>query len=655
MELLKALVRRKSAVVSGVLLLAACGQNQSESQVKHQIDDPVNATSKSQWLQVSDDEYTDLMVPLLGLEDAEFLPADNEMVQLTQRWIDVFDANMRKRYADKMANVPKPSVRVIQDENPNAFIAPVPVCHEVSVTLDAKGKGEVERVFLSAKDGAIFLDNEIKCKTVAMSDADLADFAATWNKDHLTCRLSVSGSGTSAAVAVSEGCKLASRELKGVKSAKRLALFRTASYVTVQSGIIPMMGDKGFAAVLAHELGHYYRAHVSAADELFWYYYQLGDENVRGRPAPDAKLQEFGNAVRNSASAQEVMARIKFVPGQKIRPELFLALVNTARNVCSAGECSDACAEVSTLTKKPGSSANLKEFPYSSLSTSAETTDVKTLEAKSLLCLASMEISFEDKSTKSKLAVGDLLRAVMAPQWPTWTAARASRVRKLGGLVLNAIEPAELTGKADKFAEVLSARLDKLAKVSVEALTLAKDMHLGQYTAEQEADEYSTEWLAHVGVTPVAATDAYMSLLKWVDEEAGGVSFPFEQSYAECDDLRQDSWKTKTGDVAFANIGNYAEVHHSLCYRSFNTDREIAAWNYKVEAEKKKKNGVQRLEADFPRVAQLAIEANAVAPLKKAAKKALREKQKPTPVSLLALNVRSDMERCTFATHFEEQ
>ena len=107
-------------------------------------------------------------------------------------------------------------------------------------------------------------------------------------------------------------------------------------------------------------------------------------------------------------------------------------------------------------------------------------------------------------------------------------------------------------------------------------LQLAVTERLGQYTAEQEADEEAAEWVAETGLEPKHVVEAMRNLGKGSPTSMRGMILGEE----DCDTLRASAWHNSDGSYAFVPVGDFSEVHHSVCYRMFNLEREIDAHSH---------------------------------------------------------------------------
>jgi hypothetical protein len=107
----------------------------------------------------------------------------------------------------------------------------------------------------------------------------------------------------------------------------------------------------------------------------------------------------------------------------------------------------------------------------------------------------------------------------------------------------------------------------------VKLLKRATSERLAFYTIEQEADDIAAEWVAETGLDPASTVEAMRRLGEGSEPRMRGFILGSE----ECEKLRAKSWRNDNGGYVFVPIGDYAEIHHSVCYRMFNLEREIKA------------------------------------------------------------------------------
>jgi hypothetical protein len=122
------------------------------------------------------------------------------------------------------------------------------------------------------------------------------------------------------------------------------------------------------------------------------------------------------------------------------------------------------------------------------------------------------------------------------------------------------------------------SRKGELDDAAREVLRAATASHLGYYTFEQEADDIAAEGLVDLGIAPTVMIEKMFVFLKF----KGIKDTEFEFGHDTCKRLYDANWMGSDGKPQYVPIGNFANPHHSLCYRAFNLDREIKAHDYKV-------------------------------------------------------------------------
>src|SRR5690606_18165510 len=124
----------KNVATTGTFVLAAtsltlggCGQKQ-QSELKHNIDEPVRSTQSWQWVDVPNEIFKSTFEPFLELvlrtRHAPILKKDDPITLRAQAWLDRFDARLRADHPEQFVDIPKPKALVMVEESPNAFVMP---------------------------------------------------------------------------------------------------------------------------------------------------------------------------------------------------------------------------------------------------------------------------------------------------------------------------------------------------------------------------------------------------------------------------------------------------------------------------------------------------------------------------------------------------
>lgn len=136
------------------------------------------------------------------------------------------------------------------------------------------------------------------------------------------------------------------------------------------------------------------------------------------------------------------------------------------------------------------------------------------------------------------------------------------------------------TKNLDHFFIALNSPIEKREQEYLAMRKSAIDNRLGFYTAEQEADEQSYEWMAMMGLDPLASEDMW---IRWQEHsDRSGMPNLDAFSGAECRDLQAARWKDPNGRPALVPVGLWSDPHHSYCFRAFNIHREVEAHQIKV-------------------------------------------------------------------------
>jgi len=574
---------RKSHVLGLPLLLigaicSACSSN-SVSQTKHDLKAPVRDAGSWNWNSATDDDYANIMAPLLGLDASSILPGSHPIVQRAQFWLDQVDASLRSKYPAALAAVPKPQAKVLKVGVPNAFVAPVPTCYNVPVQVGKAGPAKGRKIYIDVKTGALAVwPAEFKCKNGDASRSGLAIVNAFVNKFNASanaCKFVVSASG---AIQPNSSCEV-DPDVYVVGESSGVVLMETASFITVHSGILTIMPEADFVSVLAHELGHYYRSHATAPKGEYDYFYTLAQDEPDHKPTPEADKADLGQSAVVASGMLSAADNFPVVsPTQRLRTDLFETVGSLVTQVAGQDGAPDACTAAAAFLTSPSFKSTMGQFPFVK-APSAKVVDTYLASERQLLaCLAALKFS-SDGSLDATTVGFDAIRALAAhPTWPDFltsmTPSRQARLSQVNGIVA-----ARLGSQAPEATTALEAML-ALSQGFVAQddqsrtiLKLVHDQHLGEYTSEQEADDESAEWIADLGIDPAASVDSMRALGKGMKTGLAGNIL----SQDDCERLWKAGWLDADGNYSFIPVGNFTDPHHSVCYRMFNIDREVKA------------------------------------------------------------------------------
>jgi len=565
------------------IIISGCGVSRSGlvSKVKHDAGKPVRSELAWNWRSVTDEDYAKVMAPVLGIEPSTILPQSHPLTAQAQEWIDRIDSKLRETHAAKLANVPKPRAKVLDKAVPNAFVAPVPACYKVAVKLSRKATGRGKKdvqVLIEPQNGSVQAwEADAPCidgTENQSAEETVADFVSSFNAASTNgCKFSVDSSGS---LVVGDKCEV-DAALAGVAGADALVLLQTANHITVHSGIVTIMSESAFVSVLAHELGHYYRSHPTANDADYGYFYTQQSKNVAKRPSPESRLEQLGKDAIKATEAIDGGSHFTQVKGQVLRSELYFLLGSL---VTKSKDSSKACVDARKLASSSDFEGTMAMFPVDPKLSSEQTAAYLKFEEGALDCLDNLALAGSGESVRNSFDWKKLRSVAANPTWPNWldqlTPSFRNALDTLNKELADKIgeDSAESSGRS--VGAVLRSINKKLMAVEEDALVVlkkAQDTRLGQYTFEQEADDLAVEITASLGFDPEVVVDAMRSLGKTSHGQPRDLSL----GYDDCDTLWKNNWLDAQNNYVFVPVGGFTDPHHSICYRMFNIEREIAA------------------------------------------------------------------------------
>jgi Zn-dependent protease with chaperone function len=550
---------RRSVVPFVVLGIAHCSAGADDvgsASAAHTAHDPVQSNSPYFWAE------TDYATFRLVAQAAPFrvgqpLADDDVLVTRMQTWTDRLHDEVAKDVTDKTGQAlaaPRPIVKVVPAKAENAWVSGIPACLTGSADLSTIGGARASR---SAPLAFVQYDVVKEAQSWLGAPSPRCATPANWHDpaalepffDGLGAKCTIAGP-LDAVHVEGEGCTIAS---SGPTSATHLTMYAPSPFVHITSAMIALAHDeRGVVGILAHELGHYYRAH--AVSDLVMNRYNYWYEQTW--PAPDARPTPTSDSASLEARFDTVMPiPMPRVDGQKLSYRLTSFLLDGLGDLLrAAGACTDA---VSALDGDWRSSFGLGTFWVSA------DAQAKYLAFESSLLACAANVPVADAKGPGALGVADLHAAI---------AVHASQLADV------AIAPSTL---ADALA-ALNARATSFDADADAFLALVRDRNLGKYTAEQEADEFSVEYFARIGLDPAARVSTYLDMIEaHLDAPEhfraanGGLDFP------ACKALYLARWMAPddggTPKHVVVPLGNLHDPHHGDCFRLFNMAREIEA------------------------------------------------------------------------------
>jgi hypothetical protein len=256
----------------------------------------------------------------------DILPDNHVVAESMKYWVNLIDKKVRESNPELTRTVPKPKVKVINSKQVNAWVAPAAACVEAEIVFS---QGIIDQMvasidpgvkinFVQAKDLSLEYDRMRILGDISYLSMDgpsskptcvqakygesLGDFVKFFNQQSTTCKLMVSPdqkklvvSGEKCLVVDASfgsrrgppptGCE--NEKVVNVFTGAKTARFNSTSNVFIMTtGIIAGINkEEEVVSVVAHELGHYYRAHVTTMnDKAYNYFYQQEEQPTLQKP-----------------------------------------------------------------------------------------------------------------------------------------------------------------------------------------------------------------------------------------------------------------------------------------------------------------------------------------------------------------------------------
>ncbi len=475
-------------------------------------------------------------------EAREPIADDDALTQRLQVWADRIDTMVRaemKKSAGIELVAPKPIVKVLASGTTfNAWVSSAVAC-----TGQARpGTTDLNQVsYLGAN---MVSSDQYPCVRPAWPG--IADLVTFWNRAKPACKLAADGSVAGATCEIDNN------------PPGELAIWATSPYVHVTSKLVATADELTLAVVMAHELGHYYRAHGTealVAKYNFWFDNEV-DRVKRPVPAADAAAlaAQYAAIVQGPATIQ---AAVSGRYSARLRTFLLAAIPELLTERTEAGFVCAAARDA--LGPWRDALRDNSGMPTEQIN------DYLRFEAALATCAPRLNLYGDPSATA--ISYGRVLMSVTEA--------------KLGKVTL----PFRAT-----LADVLTALNNNAKKLDAkEAALIAKvtQNRIGLYTMEQEADDLAMEFAARIGITPDQVIQGWLGFMKQMPGAMPeAYRAQYEQAYATCKTLLDANFTTKDSAgktvAAYVAIGDLSEPHHSDCYRLFNFWRNKKLRRYTV-------------------------------------------------------------------------
>ncbi len=472
-------------------------------------------------------------------------PSD-ALTQRLQSWIDRIDAIVRAEVEASTGQelvAPKPVVEILPTGSTfNAWVSTTVACTGTTLAPPVPPGTPPAPTTITMLSSTMYAPlSAYHC--VRPTYPGIAELATFWNRHKPACKINANHtvSGT--------GCTVENTGDPG-----ELAVFATAPYIHVSSDLIAAVSERTLAVVLAHELGHYYRAHVSEATVQrynFWYDSEPDRKKVPVAAANAADLQaKYAEIVAGPRTVQPAVAG-RYSP--RLRTFLLTAI---APLLGERTELGFVCAAARDAVG-PWVSPLLDGY-----GTPTDATDAYlAFETKLAACASHLALTGDPGATS--LSYGTVLMAVMAA--------------KLPGVTL----PFRAT-----LADVIAALDAKARRLDAKQLALQTRIasnRIGLYTIEEEADDIALEISARLGIRPADVLASWFEFMQAVARSVpADWRMQIDDENTQCKARLDAGFVGSDGKPSFVPIGDLSEPHHSDCYRLFNFWREQKLRKYSV-------------------------------------------------------------------------
>lgn len=546
--------------------------------IKHNADTPVPTGSSWRWHVTTEEEL--LRVSNVGglRSLATALPPTTPETLKLDALIGRLDTQLRARFPDRLAAVPVPKGRVFTSGGINGFVSGGFLCFDLvapertdsSHAHEHRTEDRPRSVLAIRGVDDVHAVDPKQC-VFSQNLAHLDAFLDAYKVRLPRCDVKRGPSGIQFRGDCPEALKeerLRQEPALAGQTFTRLAFVSTFNRVSVTDTAVRTLPDPELAALVAHELGHYYRAHASSLLDETNFFYRVGESNANERLRPDPSLKGLGEEVLRIGTMLNAPQPVGDAPhpGMIGMMAPFAASLNQAEN----SEGRDACGA------DPGCSQKCEAFADAFADAAPQLSAYVTGRDGSAVnrdVFHSVHGAFSACASALKLCRAPCQSAVAG-------LSDREAISLLPHTLRHEIERDESAGPQNpdslaSYAVWANARLKRHAQL----LLQAAEQRLGYYTVEQEADDAALEHLVWMGYPARAAISllfrTFAALAHASGTEAG--TFLTEVGYGSCRALSEADWKTPEGRPVFVPIADFSGLHHSLCSRIYNMSREIVA------------------------------------------------------------------------------
>ena len=581
-----------SIAVAAVVTIVAIGcrtVDDDTADLKHEIGVfAASGADSFRWRAVTEAEYENYALELFNkvlrdsTRNASFstapLPSNDRRVQRVRELGAQIDKVIRTANPKQLLGIPVPQFELLDTDIPNGMVAPASVCYDAIVQFEDTVSANPQELisngwgcgFLS-QDGGIGIPDtkdggECRCTEQAATPAEISrivDWMNTnwFDRRETSCKLTLDKNSSSAPLKIrATGCDEDRRKTKNgtLNHLRKLVFMATANRVSITLGVMKAAKNEDqLVATIAHELAHYYRSHANPPMTDYDYFYRLSDAPAAGRPTRDQSLEKTGELMKRVTTPFKIDRQI----GAQFDARLVAVFGRVAKRLSDDGlailhqSCTD-------LVKQWNSDAG--SFARGTTLKEPEASALKAFETTLLNCLETIRIddAVPGFGRVRRLVKEDFMRDMFMES--PYLLECGKPLPSTGTLrqVFEAMETASTSAECDK---------DRILREVI-------DKRIAWYTMEQEADEFSLEYLCAHGRPPKSAL---INTLNLIDVHGDFQHQPFT-GINDCRSLYNNGWK-KDGKPVYIPVGNFQDTHHSLCYRAYLMDWEIRAHKYQCK------------------------------------------------------------------------
>lgn len=557
-------MRRRAFLVASSALLAisavACATETEDDAVSaeaaHTEGRHVHDNSPFYWAAEPYEDFRSTM-ELLGHPLEPVLPDDDALTVRVQTWLDRIDAIVRadvERETGRPLVAPKPIAKIVRSATTfNAWVSPTLACLGAPLGSPV---ADASRALVSRTNVDAY-----PLPTCARPDWDRAAFASFWNASRPACALSFNGD----TFGVGTSCNVAQSTLPSAD----VMVTATAPYVHFSTDFIAAGDEADLVMTAAHELGHYYLAHCSeVAAAKYGYWFRRGDGDMQPRPDPNAEAlaAAYAEVVTTNPIAGPPL-------GKQYSPRMRELLVRVVWPLLmERPEADFACAAARDALAPVAGELQVGSGPYSEEARKG----YETFESELFTCARRVALGGAEPQS---ISAGTLLLqgALHRPGPKTKLALR------IGDTL------ADFLDRLDAQAKDLDAKAARL-------VASARANHIGLYTTEQAADDFSMEIGTRLGFTTDEVLASWINTMRGVEALIQQAYTPeqADEYYRQTGDLRSDACKalldagfTRTDEQGrrtpvTVDMGQLEEPHHANCYRLYNLFRESRVHRYTI-------------------------------------------------------------------------